>query len=507
MGMNVSERERRRPHSLLARRLALAAILALGALLRFHRLDAEGVWYDEAGTLLVAAAPIGEIVRYFSNRGPELWFEFNPPVYFYTLHGWFELVGANAFHARLFSALAGVASIAMLFAVSRRLFDPPTALLAALLLAVSNVGVALSQEARNYALLLLLFLITWYLILRVMAEPRLRFWWAAVAVAILTIGTHYYGAFSVLVLAGYVLARRRAARISWTWIVAAVVVGAAVFLPWLAFAFHDQFSQAASGGSAEWPSLADWLLPLFTTMNRFNNGAVQGLHDSAPLWAYAVGAALFTVPAAAAALRRRKPLNIGSAAASASVLCVALWLVPMAFVLALSLVNVQLHYYYMGLCIAPYYLLVASTTMGLPSAVRRTAIALMLAFSAIALHAHYSIPHKENYRDAVRHVVARSEPDDCYAFVNAFGPSIPVQWSVYSPRVPAVAIDPSIDRVDDPACRRIWVITSTREPAEIRVPARWKAWRQSLPAARTRLRADTFFWVDVELYGLPGSGA
>ena len=134
----------------------------------------------------------------------------HPPLHYYLLHGWLEAVGFGPLQGRLLSALFGTLAVVMMYALARYLFDRRVALLSALLLACSQLGVMYSQEARPYAQFLLFFLCCVYLFLRALREKRLSLWIAFLCLASLVIYTHYFGFFVLgsLLLFGIVYRKR-----------------------------------------------------------------------------------------------------------------------------------------------------------------------------------------------------------------------------------------------------------------------------------------------------------
>ena len=187
----------------------------------------------------------------------------------------------------MMSAAAGVLALIMLFAVGVELFDTPTALIATLLLAVSQVGVAFSQEARHYELLLLLFLTTLYLFVVAQSRRSALAWCGFVVTAVLMAGTHYYGALALVAMILYLAARWRSARIPLGWIAGGAVAWAAMLLPWMMFALGAQVSGASAGGPRRW-SVVHWTT-VGSTLNKFNNGAVAGIVNTMPRWTFLVG--------------------------------------------------------------------------------------------------------------------------------------------------------------------------------------------------------------------------
>ncbi len=125
--------------------LGLAA-LWLGMGLRLYRLEAQSLWYDEGTSARLSEGPVRHILESAAQ-------DIHPPLYYLALHAWTSVVGRSAYALRAFSALAGVLLIAATGSLTARLFPPPTAALAMLLMAFHPLAVYYAQEARMYALL------------------------------------------------------------------------------------------------------------------------------------------------------------------------------------------------------------------------------------------------------------------------------------------------------------------------------------------------------------------
>ena len=148
--MRVSADRRDRAASTFLR-LALLALLLGAFALRLHELTRQDIWWDEARNIDVALRPFPVIAT-----APEL--DIQPPVYYWLLHGWSVPFGVAvgqqpatlAFFTRLLSVFAGVAGVALLMALGRRVGGVTTGLLAAVIGALSPFWLAESQEARMY---------------------------------------------------------------------------------------------------------------------------------------------------------------------------------------------------------------------------------------------------------------------------------------------------------------------------------------------------------------------
>jgi mannosyltransferase len=170
----------------------MVGVLLLAALLRFHRLDFQSLWFDELMSWVRSS--LGTL-REVSQSGAERnW----PPGYFFLLHYVINLIGDSGFIMRFPSALVGVMSVAAIYPLGRRLFDDMTGVIAAAVLTVLWPPVFYSQEARAYSFLIL-FAITstffWHRMLGKLDDGTLSGWDAAgyAASAIALAYLHYFG--------------------------------------------------------------------------------------------------------------------------------------------------------------------------------------------------------------------------------------------------------------------------------------------------------------------------
>ena len=211
--------------------LPLAAIVLLGALLRFATLAVQSLWFDEAATWELTQLPFVEMLRALPSR------ESNPPL-FYVLE-WVatRALGDGEVGLRALSALAGTALIAVAGLVGQRIAGARAGVATAALVAVNPLLVWFSQEARSYALVTLLATVALLLFLRALDDPRpsVLAWWAVAAA--LALSSHYFAAFALAPQAAWLLWRhpRRPAVAA---AIAAQAVVSGALLP-LLLAQHD----------------------------------------------------------------------------------------------------------------------------------------------------------------------------------------------------------------------------------------------------------------------------
>ena len=295
--MKIVPPPRLRPEDPYLSFILLAGVVLLGLALRLYRIGSQSVWHDEVFALTVSRLP-------WTQTNAALVKDLvHPPLHYYLLHGWLEAVGFGPLQGRLLSALFGTLAVVMMYALARYLFDRRVALLSALLLACSQLGVMYSQEARPYAQFLLFFLCCVYLFLRALREKRLSLWIAFLCLASLVIYTHYFGFFVLgsLLLFGIVYRKRYSLPPAWLW--GGIFGLALAYLPWLSSGI---IGQALHGEKAQklalphlGPAYGHWYTAL-PSLNAFNNGQSNGLLSSAPWWTFIVGGVLFCLPAALA---------------------------------------------------------------------------------------------------------------------------------------------------------------------------------------------------------------
>jgi 4-amino-4-deoxy-L-arabinose transferase-like glycosyltransferase len=174
--------------------VAVALLTVLAGALRFTNLGLQSLWIDEALTTSVLDPSLADTFDTLVDR------EATPPLYYAVAWIWTQVLGEGDVALRSLSALLGTATVPAAYLAGARLASRRAGVIAAALVATSPYLIWYSQEARSYALAMLLAALSLAFLAAAArpAAPRRRelvLW--AVACSLL-LATHY---FSVVLIA------------------------------------------------------------------------------------------------------------------------------------------------------------------------------------------------------------------------------------------------------------------------------------------------------------------
>ncbi len=204
----------------------LAALTLLAAALRLSTLDLQSFWYDEAFTPVhVLHASLGATLRSVVHT------ENSPPLWYLLEWADSRVLGTGEVALRLPSALAGIATVPVAWAIGRMIGAPPkrrAAIVCAALVAVNPLFVWYSQEARVYALFVFTSALAMLCFLRALREPTPRRMAAFALTGALALLTHYFAVFLLAPMALWLAWDRRTRRAALPAIGSLAIVGLAL---------------------------------------------------------------------------------------------------------------------------------------------------------------------------------------------------------------------------------------------------------------------------------------
>jgi mannosyltransferase len=190
----------------LSRWWPLAALVVLAALLRLGTLGEQSFWYDEAFTPVhVLHTSLGATLRAVVHR------ENTPPLWYLLAWADARVLGDGAIALRLPSALAGILTVPVVWAIGSELAGRRAAVIGAAILAVNPLFVWYSQEARAYGLFVLMAALAMLCFVRLRHRPTAARAAAFALTGALALLSHYFAVFLLIPMALWLL-RERALR-------------------------------------------------------------------------------------------------------------------------------------------------------------------------------------------------------------------------------------------------------------------------------------------------------
>lgn len=182
--------------------LTLLLLLASGTIIRFLYLTRKPFWFDESFSAEVARISWGNFLHLL------WWREANMSLYYVLLRIWLQF-GHSEFYIRSLSVVIAAATIPAMYWLARLLYDRRVALIAAALFTFNAYSIRYSQEARSYAVFLLLATLSSGFLIAQVREPERRNRIGYVLISILAVYAHFY---ALLLLAAHWLS------LCWLWL-------------------------------------------------------------------------------------------------------------------------------------------------------------------------------------------------------------------------------------------------------------------------------------------------
>ena len=190
--------------------LGVAALTFTAAVLRLYGIGHQGLWFDEAYTVMLVKLPLARMLDTIAKT------ESTPYLYYLLAWAWTHIFGRGAADVRALSALFGTAVVPVSYLTAKRLLANHRAgLVVAALVAFNPFLIWYSQEARAYELLVLTGACTLLAFACARERPtarRLGLWALASGLALTS---HYDAALVVVPEALWLLIAHRRAISAW----------------------------------------------------------------------------------------------------------------------------------------------------------------------------------------------------------------------------------------------------------------------------------------------------
>jgi 4-amino-4-deoxy-L-arabinose transferase-like glycosyltransferase len=447
-------------------RWVLLSILLGAFALRVVRLNFQPLWWDEGYSLFFAT-------RDFATMLDRTALDIHPPLYYVLLQIWMLFAGKSDVAVRFFSVGAGIASVALLYTLARRLSNQTIALLAAFLMASAPIHVYYSQEVRMYELVTLWCIASVYFFVRLLDSPTRALWAAYIFASAAALYTQYYAAFVLVFQGAFVLimpARKRLYALRN--LLAAWAAIALVFLPWSLYTASRLLAYVTFKVSHEAYPVLDPISFLTQHLVAFSIGHLAGL----PALAWA--SVLFVLLSALGmyALSRTPQVLARNSFSPTPMLLVPLYLfVPLALGYLVNLFYPfhPIRYERLILLASPaFFILIACGISNLRrNLLTILAIVCVTVVSGLSLVDFYTVPRypDDDYRPLIAQIQALAQPGDNFLAIYPW--QIGYLESYYAGAPLDVVETPNDDWMNNPVRLQDGIDTLTRASPRVWLPA------------------------------------
>jgi mannosyltransferase len=443
------------------------AIVPLAAFLRFLCLSRKSVYLDEALSIFYAHLSWHEFAQVLSMR------DANMALYYLLLRGMMP-IGDSEFWVRLPSVVAGVGAVPVIYALGSKLFDRRSGLLAALLLSVNACHVVYSQEARGYALAVLLVALSSWLFVKGIEAPSWKSWFSYALISALAVHSHFYAGLVLLAqwTSLFALPRRM---VPVKHFVGAMILSGVLISPALLFVLRHH------EGHINWVPAMSWLEVYHTAIFLAADG---GKVPGNLLLLFCLLALLIAARELLSGAFRRQSLAqpLDQSMLRWKQMFPWFWLlVPMVVTAAGSLWTPLFFHRFLIVCLPAFILLVArGLTLLRPYSVWAMAFA---ALSILTAFLSYSRT-REDWRGAAHYVLSQEQPGDAIWFCRGYADT---PFLYYGSRFPVASRPDLLAGADIPDLRgktRLWVVfypipTSDSAAMESKMTAQYSVLQQS----------------------------
>ncbi|HQQ95909.1 MAG TPA: glycosyltransferase family 39 protein [Cyclobacteriaceae bacterium] len=241
-------------------RFWLFLICLLGLVLRLIQLEAKGLWFDELHSIIPTAPgnSIYSVIEYAKSD--------QPPLFFLSLHGWFQIFPYDEFYGKLLCVLFGVLGIPAVYFLGEELGGRKVGLTGAAMTAPNIFHIYYSQELRFYSLLFLLACLSCLFFARIFRNPSRYNWFMFLILSVSILYTHYFGLVVVVAEAILFVILTIWLRRGWLFFVKGMICAVLTlfaFIPWLPNILHDSEVNSFWIPPLDWYTLPDYFSRYF----------------------------------------------------------------------------------------------------------------------------------------------------------------------------------------------------------------------------------------------------
>ncbi len=254
-------------HKFLDNRILITSfIVLLNIVLKGLYLSANSIGGDEPFSIYHAQMDMFSIIEQLSKGN-------NPPLYELLLHLWIKVFGISEFSVRIPSLLFNSVAVLFVFKIGENHFSRNIAIIASLLFVFSNYQVLYAHEARVYALMGMLSVVSMYYYLELISiknNRKLKFVVFILANTLL-LYSHYFGFFVLFVQLLHSVIHKDIRNKYWKYIFISTTIIGVLYIPNIIILF-DRFLDSSTNGT--WVKAPSGITDIYNMLRRFTNAPV-----------------------------------------------------------------------------------------------------------------------------------------------------------------------------------------------------------------------------------------
>ncbi len=250
-------------------------MVAANTILKGIFLGSNSIAGDEPFSIYIAQMDIPSIISQLSSGN-------NPPLYEILLHYWIKLFGISPLSVRFLSLIFSSVTVLFICLTGKKFINHRVGVVASIIFILSNYHTLFAHEARVYAMMGMLTVMSMFFYLKSISSEssRKKHWVFLLIINVLLIYSHYFGFFVLAVQLIHFVAHKKLIQKTWKPFLIVNVASLTAYIPNIKIVLH-RFIDSSSNGT--WIKAPDGLESLYNMLWSFSNAPVVAVISIAAL--------------------------------------------------------------------------------------------------------------------------------------------------------------------------------------------------------------------------------